>query len=114
MYDNVITLISETNEGTDEYGDRISRTSDRVVFADLRSIGQSEFYQAKTVGLKPEIKFVLADFLEYRGEKTLKYQPFDGEEEVYTIIRTYRANNELELVCKRGVDDGCSEVGNQI
>ena len=104
MYDNVIKLISESNI-VDEYGDIQSEQSEREVFVDLRSIGQSEFYQAQAVGLKPEIKFVMADYLDYKNEKRLKYRPFDGEEEEYTILRTYRANNEVELVCKRGVDE---------
>lgn len=103
MYNEIIKLIKE-KKSNDEYGDLIVETSERVVFADLRSIGQTEFYQAQTVGLKPEIKFVLADYLEYQKEKILKYQPFDGPEEEYEVLRTFRNGNELEIVCKRGVD----------
>lgn len=104
MYNEIIILISE-NKTVDEYGDTIVTETERTVFAELKSIGQSEFYQAQAVGLKPEIKFVLPDFLEYNNEKKLKYAPFNAEEEVYTVIRTYRNNNELELVCKRGIDE---------
>lgn len=103
MYNEIITLVSEENT-VDEYGDSISIETERTVFAKLKSIGQSEFYQAQAVGLKPEIKFVLPDFLEYKNEKKLKYAPFNEEEEVYSVLRTYRNNNELELVCKRGID----------
>lgn len=103
MYDNIITLVSETNT-VNEYGDTVKSTNDTICFAELKSIGQSEFYQAEAVGLKPEIKFVIPDYLEYDNEKVIKYQPFNGEEELYTVLRTYRANNELEIVCKRGVD----------
>ena len=75
------------------------------MFAELRSIGQSEFYQAQATGLKPEIKFVLPDYLEYRNEKKIRFKDFNEEEEQdYTVLRTYRNNNQLELVCKRGVD----------
>lgn len=104
MYDSIITLIAES-KNVDEYGDVTATRSERTVFCDIKSIGQSEFYQAHAVGLKPEIKFVLPDYLEYQNEKRLLYMPFNGEEEEYTVLRTYRNHNELELVCKRGVDE---------
>lgn len=104
MYNEVITLIAESVT-VDEYGDKSIIRSERSVFAKLQSIGQSEFYQAMALGLKPEIKFILPDFLEYNNEKLLKYHPFNGNEEEYTVIRTYRSGNELELICKRGVDN---------
>lgn len=104
MYDKVIKLIRVVNT-TDEYGDTVEKTVEREVFAELKSIGQSEFYQANAHGLKPEIKFVLPDYLEYRGEKLLKFMDFyETEEQIYSIIRTFRSGNELEIVCKRGVD----------
>ena len=89
----------------DDYGDTETTTQEREVFAELKSIGQSEFYQAHAVGLKPELKFVLPDYLEYQGEKFLKFQDYnETEEQEYSIIRTYRNGNELEITCKRGVD----------
>lgn len=104
MYNDIIELVSETKT-VDEYGDTIEETTARTVFAGLRSIGQSEFYQAQAVGLKPEIKFVLPDFLEYHGEKIIRYKAFnETEAEEFTVLRTYRNNNELEIVCKRGID----------
>lgn len=103
MYDNVITLITETNT-VDEYGDTVTTEAYRQIFAEVKSIGQNEFYQAQAVGLKPEIKFVIADFADYQDEKKLKYTPFNGTEDVYTILRTYRTKKQLEIVCKRGID----------
>lgn len=104
MYNEVITLVSEKRV-TNKYGDTETIETKRTVFADLRSIGQSEFYQAQAVGLRPEIKFVLADFLDYQNEKKILYAPFSGVEEEYSVIRTYRKNNELEIVCRRGIDE---------
>ena len=103
MFDSVITLISETYT-VDEYGDTVATPAEKTVFAEVKSIGQNEFYQAKAVGLKPEIKFVIADFADYSGEKLLKYTPFGGTEETYTILRTYRTKYNLEIVCKRGIE----------
>jgi len=47
---------------------------------------------------------VIADFADYQNEKLLRYTPFGGEEETYTVLRTYRTNNRLEIVCKRGIE----------
>jgi SPP1 family predicted phage head-tail adaptor len=104
VYNSVIKLISETKV-VDAYGDMSVVKTERRVFAELKSIGQSEFYQAQAVGLKPEVKFLLPDYLEYNGEKVVRFQDFNEEEpQEYTVLRTYRNNNELELVCRRGID----------
>lgn len=104
MFDSVIKLVSEIKV-VDEYGDLISEEREREVFAELRSVGQSEFYQAQALGLKPEIKFLLPDYLEYQGEQKLRFQDFgESEEKEYTVLRTFRNGNVLELVCKRGID----------
>lgn len=104
MFNEVITLLAET-ETVDEYGDIERQTTEKQIFAETQSIGQSEFYQAQAVGFQPEIKFVIADYLDYGGEKRLKYTPYGGTEQVYEILRTYRNKNNLEIVCKRGVDE---------
>lgn len=104
MYDQPIKLISNLKE-INEYGDHVAAPTERTVFAELKSVGQSEFYQAHALGLKPELKFKIADYLEYRNEKQLKYKDFgELEEQIYSVIRTFRDGNELEIVCKRGVD----------
>lgn len=103
MFDDTITLIKETKT-VDEYGDTITTETERTIFAQVKSIGQSEFYQAQAVGLKPEIKFIISDFADYQNEKKLKYTPFGGTEEVYTVLRTFRTRYNLEIVCKRGIE----------
>ena len=103
MNNEIIKLISETNT-VDEYGDTVTVETERTIFAQVKSIGQNEFYQAQAVGLKPEIKFLISDFVDYQNEKKLKYTPFGGTEEVYTVLRTYRTRYNLEIVCKRGIE----------
>lgn len=104
MYNQQIKLVQK-NTSVDKHGDHVVTQTERSVYADLKSVGQSEFYQAHAIGLKPELKFVLPDYLEYQGEKTLLFQDFnETKEQEYTILRTFRNNNELELVCKRGID----------
>ena len=103
MFDSVITLMKETNT-VDEYGYTSQTFAEKTVFAEVKSIGQSEFYQAEAVGLKPEIKFVIADFADYQNEKKLKYTPFGGSEQIYDVLRTYRNKINLEIVCARGIE----------
>ena len=95
---DILTLIKRTQD-VDEYGDPAIRETRRDVFCRLASIGQKEFYQAHAVGLQPELKFVLSDYLDYNGESLVEY---DGQK--YRILRTYRTGTELELVAYREVN----------
>ena len=74
-----ITLINEDGTRADK-------------LASLRSIGQTEFYQAAATDYRPEKKYVLADYLDYNDEPYLM-----AGSDLYRIIRTYRAGQEMEL-----------------
>jgi len=77
-----------------------------MVFAEIRSVGMKEFYQAQTAGSKPEIKFVITDYMDYQGQKYLIHNDIR-----YKILRTYRTgNNELEITCYGGVRDASAPV----
>lgn len=99
---DVIKLIQTTISTTrNSVGDYPVVRTDREVFAGVRSIGTKEFYEAATVGLKPEVKFILQDYEDYEGEKELAYNGVR-----YQIIRTFRGmNNLLEITCGGGVRD---------
>ena len=62
----------------------------------LRSIGQQEFYQASVTDFHPELKFVLADYLEYENEALVEH---NGQR--YRVLRTYRTGQELEIIVER-------------
>lgn len=94
----VLTLIRQT-QGVDDYGDPQIVETSREVLAELGSIGQKEFYQAHAVGLQPELKFALADYLDYEGETLAEH---DGQR--YRVLRTYRKGQELELTVYREVN----------
>lgn len=96
---DVLTLIRlETT--LDEYGDQVARTEiPREVFAEQVSIGQKEFYQAHAVGLQPEIKFKLSDYLDYENESLVEH---NGQR--YRVLRTYRTGQALEITCYREVN----------
>ena len=94
----VLTLIHQT-PGVDDCGDPVVAETAREVFAGLSSIGQKEFYQAHAVGLQPELKFVLADCLDYDNETLVEH---NGQR--YRVLRTYRKGQELELTVYREVN----------
>lgn len=91
MMVDLIKLIGYT-ESVDTYG-RVSRTeTSKEVLGEVKSISQTEFYQAAASGLKPELKIKLADFYDYDGEKEVEVDTIR-----YSIKRTYQKGNQVEL-----------------
>lgn len=92
---NVVTLIRESPEahgvGTDPQETR------RDVYCTVKSIGQTEAYQAMGIGLNPELKVILAHDFEYDGEALCE---LDGVR--YHILRTYITEADgIELTLQR-------------
>lgn len=96
---DVLTLVKRTDDGD---GNLFSETR-RDVFCRLESIGRTEFYQAQATELRPELKFVLPDYLEYENEYLVIYEGV-----WYRVIRTYRSGRELEIIVQRAAAE---EVG---
>lgn len=107
MYNDVITLRSyKKTEEIDKYGEAILEPVDRQIFAEVKSVGMKEFYQAQSLGFKPEIVFEIADYLDYNREAEVIYEDY-----VYKILRTYRkTTNALEITCYGGVHLEHAEV----
>lgn len=77
-----------------EYNEPIETYVEREVFANKKSVRQSEFYQALATGMKAEVMFEVR-MADYEGELRLKYG-----DKVYDVTRTYERNGEIvELVC---------------
>ncbi|NOK23891.1 phage head closure protein [Corallococcus carmarthensis] len=97
----MVELISV--ERVDDGGGGYTETETaRSVFANRKSIRQSEFYQAHMAGLQPEIMFEVR-FADFADERKLRYPAGDNGRR-YNIIRTYTKNEEtIELVCQREV-----------
>lgn len=92
---NVVTLIGENPEahgvGVDPAETR------REVFCTIKSIGQTEAYQAMGIGLNPELKVILSHDFEYGGEGLCE---LDGVR--YSILRTYITETDgIELTIQR-------------
>lgn len=100
MFNSIITLIKTIPNGTvDAYGDPVDAEVKRDLFCAIMSIGQAEFYQAQTVGVKPQLKAVISDYLDYQDEEDAVV---DGVR--YKVLRTYRKmSNELEITLYGGV-----------
>ena len=93
MWRDVVQLV-RLDYLNDEYGDQQYIRLPITVFANKKSVRQSEFYQALATGLKPEIMFEVRS-LEYTGQENLIHNFKE-----YVIIRTYSKNDEItELVC---------------
>jgi len=106
MFNEVIYLVKKTCV-TNGVGDQVEQEERSIRFAQLKSIGQSEFYQAQAQGLKPEIKFVISDYLDYDNQEEVIHNNFR-----YKVLRTFRAGNEIELVCYGGVKMEVVQDGN--
>ena len=69
----------------------------RKAYCTVRSIGQTEAYQAMGVGLNPELKVILAHDFEYQGEDMCELNQVR-----YRIIRTYVTEADgIELTLQR-------------
>lgn len=94
----VITLVAE-NPAAHGVFDAVTETG-RDVFAEIRSVGFSEFYTAKSAGIEPSIVFVLADYMEYGNEKIVL---FNGRR--FRVVRTYSDGQTIELTCEVATND---------
>lgn len=96
-----ITLIKQV-DARNEYGDLESQEERRTVYAGEFSVGMSEVYQGMAVGYKPEVKFLLENWLDYHGEELVEYTPFGLTEPIrLRVLRTYNKGDALELTCYR-------------
>lgn len=118
--DDVITLIKETVTGYDEYGNEVLEKTEREVMCQVYGVTRTEFYQAATVDMHPEITVRLSEAADYEGEMMAEYNDV-----LYTIIRTYRDRgsfqharngnyersdpNAIELILERKIGDGKAE-----
>ena len=120
-----IKLIAESY-AADSYGVLQKTRTKREVYANVRSVTASEWFECGRSGLNPEYRFTLFA-PDYQGEKVLEY---NGTQ--YGVYRTYQARTdiiELYTQLKKGdqytepapepeptpvdPDDGGEDDGNQ-
>lgn len=77
------------------HGEPIQTIVYRELFANKKSVGQREFYQAANAGLKPELVFEIRSF-EFDNDEMVRY-PVGENGKVYSIIRAYEKGEITEL-----------------
>lgn len=92
-WSSVIYLGAETE--TIEYGEPVISFTWNKRFVNKLSVRSKEFYDARQIGLSPELMFEIRS-QEYDFEKRLKF-----DNVVYDIIRTYDKGEFTELICSR-------------
>ena len=93
----IVYLITEAPEARGVL-DETTETR-RKTYCEEKSLSMSEVYQARASGFAPNIRLVLPQDFEYRGETLCEYK---GER--YKIIRDYRdekTGNSTELTLER-------------
>lgn len=104
MHSKTTVQLITISRARDDLGDYTETETRKQVFAEARSVGQKEFYEAQAAGSKPDGKFIIW-WDEYDGQQELEN---DGKR--YRIIRTYKNGDELEITCEGLVNDGGSEA----
>lgn len=81
--DVIVTLLKKGKSTADELGNAVYKELKTAVFAEQKSVKQSEFFQAAAAGFKPDMVLEVYAF-EYYGEELCE---LNGER--YSIYRTY-------------------------
>ena len=92
MYWKDIGYILTEKNTVDELHRPKIQYNEKKVYCNIKSIGQSEFYQAQVAGLKPEIKVEvkLQDIVENATHFKIKGK-------IYKILRTYKLQDKTEI-----------------
>lgn len=103
MYDSSAILKGEGTVAYDGYGNEVITYNDREVPVMPRGVYNSEFYNAAQLGLHPSVTFVLANRMDYQGEKLIEW-----EGRLYNVIRDdWNAQRDtLSLICEERVANG--------
>ena len=107
MNNDVITLVTVVGYTEDSSGFKTAEMVEEIeVFAGIKSVGRTEFYEALRNGVKASIIFVINqdDFKladrDVSGKK-VKATKIVHEKTTYRIIRTYMKDiNMLEITCE--------------
>lgn len=96
MYNDLAYLTRKVKTGQQtQYGDDVYEYERTPISVNVKSVTRSEFYTAQTAGYDPQIVFEIADYYDYDGQPFVEY-----EKVMYKVIRTYRTNISLQIVCQ--------------
>ena len=97
LFKDVGYLMKETETLDALHRPRVSY-EETLVYCNIKSIGQSEFYQASSVGYKPELK------IECKLVDLTDVTHFKYNDKVYKILRTYKKEDIIEITLTALVD----------
>jgi hypothetical protein len=86
---DVIYLVKRTHD-TDADDDLVIDETERMVYANKKSVRQTEFYQAAAADMRPEVMYEI-HAVEYDKESIFK----DEEGNEYSVMRAYQKGGEL-------------------
>lgn len=99
MRQDVLCLVAEDPAAHGIFA--VTTETNRFVYCTVRSVGSAEYYRALEQDLHPTFVFVLADYVEYKGEKICL---FKGTR--YRIVRTYVTPQQtIELTVEEATVD---------
>lgn len=79
-------------------------------YCEVKSVSQTEAYQARATGLNPEYRLVLSHSFEYGGEKRCTFRGIE-----YEIIRTYMNEADgIELTIQRIAGNAAVEADEDV
>lgn len=95
MKTEVIKLITKTSSGAE-----VDR-KETEIYAEKKSVRQSEFYKAQQVGHNPQIMLVV-DALDFESAEVdgTSASEVEYNEKHYVILRTYEPGSDVELICE--------------
>jgi SPP1 family predicted phage head-tail adaptor len=99
-YDHEVSLIDKTYTD-DDIGNQMANETLTTILCKKTSVKRSEFYQAATSNLKPELVLVVHNY-EYNGQTEIEFYGLR-----YNVIRTYEIDfEEIEIICERVLSNG--------
>lgn len=95
MKTEVIKLITKTSSGAE-----VAR-KETEIYAEKKSVRQSEFYTAQQFGRNPQIMFTV-DALDFESAEVdgTSASEVEYNEKHYVILRTYEPDSDVELICE--------------
>ena len=95
------TTIDLINESPEAHGVFEAHAETKTtVFAEIRSVSNSEFYRAKEADIEPAYIFRLTDYADYGGQKLIEWS---GKR--YRVVRTYTKSQSIEITVEEATND---------
>lgn len=92
MYFKDVGYLCKENRTLDKHKRPKISYEKELIYCNVKSIGLTEFYQAQSVGLKPEIK------IEARLIDLTDKTHFEYRNKLYKILRTNKKEDIVELI----------------